>query len=297
VPGGAAEVASAARVIHAAVDNGITLFDHADIYAYGKSEAVFGEVMKQSPGLRNRIVVQSKCGQQFPPGGGLGDPIRTDLSHQHIVRSVEGSLRRLGTEWLDILLLHVPDALLEPEEIAAAFDHLNRTGKVRHFGVSNHNASQIQLLQRSVDQKIVVNQIRVGLSYPYPLAVGMHFTLQIAKQVYRDIQYPIDFGTVDYCRFNGIQVQAWSPLNGLFGGGGSVKPEIEQVTRLLTEFAQRRDVTPGAVALAWLLRHPAGIVPVIGSTNAEHVAANCAANTVALNRDEWYELLVGAVEL
>jgi predicted oxidoreductase len=148
------EINKASRVIHTAYEHGITLFDHANLYAFGKSEATFGEVLKRVPGLRDKIVIQSKCGQSFPEDWQPGSPVRVDLSHEGIVRSVEGSLKRLATDYLDILLLHLPDALMEPQDVAAAFDELHRAGKVRYFGVSNHTAAQIQVLKECLRQPL-----------------------------------------------------------------------------------------------------------------------------------------------
>jgi predicted oxidoreductase len=284
------DVTHAARLIHAAREQGITLFDHADLYAFGKCEQVFGRVLKTSPSLRDAIVMQSKCGQLFPPGWQAGQPIRVDLSRAHILSAVEGSLHRLGTDRLDILLLHAPDALVEPEEVAEAFDTLHSAGKVRYFGVSNHNAAQIALLKTAVRQPIVVNQIQLSLAHPDPLAEGMEFTLQLSKPAGDDEQVvgPAGTGTVDYCRRNQIQIQAWSPLRGLL--------KLQPVMNVLARLAKEKDTTPAVLALAWLLRHPARIVPIIGGGNVRHIAENCAADGITLTRDEWYDLLVAATD-
>jgi predicted oxidoreductase len=294
------DIAGAARVIGAARDNGITFFDLADIYAFGKAETLLGEVLRQSPGLREQLVIQSKCGQRFADGWKFGDPVRADLSHAHIVAAVEGSLGRLRTDRLDILLLHLPDALVQPEEVAQAFDELQRSGKVRHFGVSNHSAAQIELLQRSVRQPIVVNQIHLGLAHPYALVEGMEFTLQQAKGIFLDRGYTgiAGAGTFEYCRLHDIQVQAWSPLRGeLLNPTPKASPELVRTARLLAELAQRKSTTPAAVGLAWLLRHPAGILPITGAVNAQHIAENCAADRVNLSADEWYDLFAAACAL
>ncbi len=295
-PATAAEIADAARAIHTAYENGVTLFDHADVYAYGNAETIFGQVLKQSPGLREKILIQSKCGQTFPNGGELGDPIHPDLSRKHIVTAAEGSLRRLGTDRLDVLLLHVADALVEPDEVAAAFEDLYRGGKVRHFGVSNYNASQIELLQRSVRHPIVVNQIKISLSHPATLADGMEFTLQIAKAASTDqealaVSGP---GTLDYCRMKKIQLQAWAPLRGVLNPSSSARPGILKAVAILAEIARNKNATAASVALAWLLRHPANIVPIIGAKKPEHIVENCAATRVSLTRDEWYSLFAAA---
>jgi predicted oxidoreductase len=294
-----AELSKAERILHAAYECGITLFDHADLYAFGKSESVFGAALKHSPKLRDKIVIQSKCGQRFPDGWKAGDAIQIDLSRQHIVSSVEGILRRLSTDRLDILLLHAADALMQPEEVAQAFDDLKTSGKVRYFGVSNHNAAQIRLLKKSVTLPIVVNQIRLGLSYLYPLIDGMDFSLQLTSGSALDGGYTglSSAGTLDYCRLHDIQIQAWSPLRGLSNPSSYERPELRRAAQLLTDFASEKEATPSAVALAWLLRHPAGILPIIGPSNPAHIIENCEADRISLSRDEWYRLFSAAVEL
>ena len=294
-PVSSSDITKAARLINTAHDNGITLFDHADLYAFGKAEKVFGEVLKQSPGLRNKIVIQSKCGQVFSAGG-LGGPIRVDLSREHIVSAVEGSLQRLGTDRLDILLLHAVDALVQPQEVADAFENLHRSGKVRYFGVSNYHASQIALLKRSVRQPLVVNQIQISLARPAALTEGMEFTLSVSKPRQRgveDVKLP-GGGTMDYCRLNDIQVQAWSPLRGVVNPAADAGPKRAATTQLIADLAKKKSTTPAVVALAWLLRHPAGIVPIIGGGKPEHIVENCAADRLALSRDEWYDLFAAA---
>ncbi|MDQ4076692.1 MAG: aldo/keto reductase, partial [Chloroflexota bacterium] len=200
-----AEKSKAAEVVTTAFEQGINLFDHADIYALGKAEAVFGEVLQQMPELRDNIVIQSKCGIRFRDDPRPGAPARYDFSYDHIIRSVEGSLQRLQTDYLDILLLHRPDPLVEPEEVARAFDELQRSGKVRYFGVSNHTAGQIALLQNSIDQPLVINQIELNLLHAHPINEGV-----IANQ--EGGEYTAAAGTLDYCRLHDIMLQAWSPV-------------------------------------------------------------------------------------
>jgi len=293
-PLSAEELTQASRLINTALEQGITLFDHADIYAFGRSEAAFGQVLKQSPGLRQKIVLQSKCGQLLDTGPGKG--VRVDLSRRHIEEAVEGSLGRLGTDRLDVLLLHAPDALAAPEEIAQAFDHLHSSGKVRYFGVSNHNAAQIALLKKFVRQPLVVNQIQIGLANPGPLAQGIDFTLRVAKDTLgqRDTQRVDESATVDYCRLNDIQLQAWSPLRGLLNPKEDASPQIKSVWAVLEQIAKRRNSTPAVVALGWLLRHPAGILPIIGGDKPEYIIENIAADRFEMSREEWYDLLVAA---
>lgn len=290
------EIEKAARAIQTAYENGVTLFDHADVYSYGKVETIFGQVMKRSPGLREKILIQSKCGQTFPNGGKLGDPMHVDLSRKNIVSAAEGSLWRLGTDRLDVLLLHAADALGEPDEVAAAFDDLYRDGKVRHFGVSNYNASQIEFLSRSVRQPIVVNQLKISLAHPAVVADGMEFTLQIARaaNVGRETAAIAGSGTLDYCRSKRIQVQAWAPLRGILNLPSNATPKQARLAAILEDIARRNNTTSASVALAWLLRHPANIVPVVGAKKPEHIVENCAATRIWLSRDEWYTLFAAS---
>jgi predicted oxidoreductase len=287
------DVTKAIELVHTACEWGITLFDHADVYAFGKAEAVFGEVLKQDPGLRDRIVIQSKCGQCLSEGG-FDNPLRVDLSYEHIVRSVEGSLKRLGTDRLDILLLHAPDTLVEPELVARAFEDLHGLGKVRYFGVSNHDAAQVALLRRSIRQPIVVNQIRLSLAHPELLAEGLQFTLAMAKNrglsTRQETSGPMRTGTIDYCRMNDIQVQAWSPLRDIMNPSIGAGTQPATAAQLASELAKQKNTTPAVIALAWLLRHPAGIVPIIGARDPRHLIENCAADSLVLSRNEWYDL-------
>ena len=263
------DIAKAATLINTAYDNGITLFDLGDMYGFGKSETAFGEVLHQSPGLRGKLVIQSKCG--------FVQSQLYDCSYEHIVHSAEGSLRRLNTDRLDILLLHVSDALVEPEEVAAAFDELKRSGKVLQFGVSNHLASEIELLRKYVRQSLVVNQVPLGLGQAAGIADGT---------------------TLNYCRQHDIQVQAYSPLRGnLFDPPADATPETKDLARELSSLASEKNASPAAVALAWLLRHPAGIVPVIGATKPEHVIEDCAAGRLTMSRSEWYALYGAAAKM
>lgn len=296
-------IANAGRVINTACNQGITLFDHADVYDSGRAEEVFGAVLKQSPGLRDKIVIQSKCGQRLPGETESSDAFRADLSREHIVSAVEGSLRRLCTDHLDILLLHTSDPLMDPQEVAQAFDELKDSGKVRYFGVSNYNATQIAYLQKYIRQPLVINQIQLGLAHPYPIADGLEFMLEAIEELpkisrgegkkrfanaYTGLS---GAGTLDYCRLHEIQVQAWSPLRGdLLNPSADATPQIRRTAQVLADLASRKNTSPSAVALAWLLRLPAGIVPIIGTSNPDHVIENCAADGVELSREEWYSL-------
>jgi predicted oxidoreductase len=281
-------IAQSVPVIQAAYEHGITFFDTADVYGHGKSELALGQVLKASPGSRRRLVIQSKC--SIREGGVI------DSSREHIKDAVEGSLKRLGTDYLDILLLHWPDSLIEPEEVGRAFDELHAVGKVRHFGVSNYSPYQIELLRKHVRQPLVANQIQLGLAHWYtdPGASKAAITHGAEGVV-----------TLDYCRLQDIQVQAYSPLRGanigkppnLLNPPTDASAEVHKAVETLQTIARSHDTSPAAVMLAWLLHHPAGIVPVIGATKVEHVIDNCAADRIELSRAEWYSLLRAAAPI
>lgn len=292
-PLSAAAVAQADRLIHLAYDQGVTFFDMADMYAFGKSEAAVGAVLKRSPGLRDRVVLQSKCASRYAGDPRPGDPNRPDCSREHILSAVEGSLKRLAVDHLDILLLHRSDSLVEPEEVASAFEELKGSGKVRYFGVSNHTAMQIELLKRYLTQPLVANQIQLGLQHPYLIVDGIEADREGGSRVTHE--YTGAAGTLDYCRLHDIQIQAWSPLRGdLLKPSSDSRPEVKQTANLLKDLAAKKGTTPAAVALAWLLRHPAGIVPIVGPTNPVHLIEDCAADRVSLSREEWYSLLAAS---
>lgn len=282
-----ADRARAAALVEAACDEGLTLFDHADIYTRGKSEEVFGELLVQQPGLRDRVVLQSKVGIRFAGEPDADDPGRYDFSRDHLVTAVEGCLRRLRTDRLDLLLLHRPDALVEPEEVAQAVSDLSRAGKVRFFGVSNHTAGQIALLRRFVEQPFVVNQVELNLWHAGLIEEGLVFNTAAGASL------PPTGGTLDYCRRHGILVQAYSPVakgKPWAGPSTSGRADIALIDRL----AQKYEVSREAIAIAWLLRHPAGIQPVTGTRTPERLRACCGADRVTLTREEWYALLVAA---
>lgn len=277
------------QLVDTALAQGINLFDHADIYARGKAERLFGEVLRQRPGLREKIVLQSKCGIRVAGDPEPDSPARYDFSRVHIVASVEASLQRLGTDYLDILLLHRPDPLAEPEEVAQAFDELQRSGKVRYFGVSNHTGPQMALLQRHLDQPLAVNQLELSLLHHHLIDEGI-----IANQA--GMSYSAAAGTLDYCRLHGILVQAWAPLASgrLAAPLESMDETLRATAGLALRLADSHGVRMEAVLLAWLLRHPAGIQPIVGTTHAERLVASCAGDAVDLTREQWYALFAAA---
>jgi len=274
---------AAVKAVVAAYEQGITLFDHADIYTRGKSEEAFAEVWPIIP--RDKIIVQSKCGTRFADDPYPGAPHRFDFSYEHIVASVEGSLRRLHTDYLDILLLHRPDPLVEPEEVARAFDDLATAGKVRYFGVSNHTAAQMALLRIHTDQPIVINQVQLSLLHHYLISEGV--VANIAGK-----PAALATSTLDFCRAHGILVQAWGPVASgqVLNPPVDAAPHVKATAALVAQMAQEKATTPEAIALAWLLRHPAGIQPIIGTTKPERIIASCRADEVTLTREEWYAL-------
>jgi predicted oxidoreductase len=284
-----AERSRAAHIIATAIDQGITLFDHADIYTYGKSEAVFGEVLQQLPGVRDTIVIQSKCGIRFQDDPQPGAPPRYDFSYHHILDAVEGSLRRLHTSHLDVLLLHRPDPLVEPEEVAKAFTALQRSGKVRYFGVSNHTSAQIALLQRHLDQPLVINQVELNLLHAHLITDGIG-----ANQA--GVPHTAAGGTLDYCRVHDIMIQAWAPVAGgtLIDPPPGAEERVRKTAERVAEWAKDKATSQEAIVLAWLLRHPARIQPIIGTTTPDRLVASCLADRLELSREEWYALLVTA---
>jgi predicted oxidoreductase len=281
-----AEIEQAAQAaVGAALDTGMNFFDHADIYTGGKSEEIFGRILKTTPGLRDRVVVQSKVGIRFANDAQRsGDPARYDFSYENITGSTEGILRRLQTTHLDLLLLHRPDPLVEPAEVARAFDTLHRSGKVRYFGVSNHTPGQIELLRHYVRQPLVVNQLEFSLAQPALVVEGF-----MANRAGAMAEANLASGTLDYCRRHEILIQPWSPV----GGGKLFNPD-HPAASLIAELAAAKNVAPEAILLAWILRHPAAMQPIIGTTKATRVHASAQADDVTLSREEWYSLLAAA---
>ncbi|MBL9139229.1 MAG: aldo/keto reductase [Verrucomicrobiales bacterium] len=270
--------ANGRRAVRAALEAGYTFFDHADIYCQGVCESIFGEVLLESPGLRDRVVIASKCGIRRP-GDPAGAPYRYDFSASYIIASCEQSLRRLGIETLDVYQLHRPDFLMDPEEVAKAFDALRRAGKVREFGVSNFSVSQIIALQRACSMPLVAQQIEISLAHLQPFENGM----------------------LDHCLSEGIVPMAWSPIAGgkLGDGARRVLPSqqeyrTEAIVEVLDAIAGERATSRTAVALAWLLRHPSRIVPIVGSIEPQRIQDATRSLDLELTREEWYRLLIAA---
>ncbi|UQW99561.1 aldo/keto reductase [Streptomyces sp. RerS4] len=282
-PYGPLDVDAAEAAIHAALDNGIATFDHADIYRHGKAEAVFGEVLARTPGLRERITLQTKCGIRLV---GPGSPQMYDLRPEQVVRRVEESLTRLRTDVIDVLLLHRPDPLADPDALAAALMSLHRQGLVRHFGVSNTGAAQIARLQARLDVPLVANQLEMSLRSRDWVEAGVLLNTPSAA----GNGFPL--GTIEHCLDHGIRLQAWGALaNGRYTGLQET-PAEHATAELLVELARRKDTTPESVLLWWLMRHPARIAPVIGTSRPARIRAcrDAALREPDLTHEEWYRL-------
>lgn len=271
--------ASAKRTLLAAYEAGFTHFDHADVYCDGIAEEVFGEVLRETPGMREAVTITSKCGVRRKGTPGPGAPYRYDFSRDYIVQSCESSLKRLGVETIDLYLLHRPDYLGDPSEVAGAFEELKRAGKVREFGLSNFRPSQVAAYQRHCPMPLIVNQVEISIEH----------------------RHALDDGTLDQCLAESITPMAWSPLHG--GRLTETLPiDINSpdharrigVRETLDEIARQHTSSRTAVALAWLLKHPAGILPIIGSTRPENIRDAAKAASLKLSRDEWYRLLEAA---
>jgi len=273
---------AALQVLRTALDTGINFFDHADIYCNGKSEEAFAELWKDASHLRQKIYLQTKCGIRFGP------PHRFDFSYEHIIAAVEGSLKRLRTDYIDVLLLHRPDPLVEPEEVARAFDELKSAGKVRWFGVSNHTAAQMELLRKYLHQPIVANQVEFNLIHPHMLDEGILFNQNNTRLTRNE-------GVIEYCRLQNITLQAWAPLaTGRLTGKPRPNdgPHIQKTADLVSQMAAEKGVRPEAILIAWILRHPARIQPLPGTTNPERLLAAAEAEHISLTREEWYGLFL-----
>ncbi|MFC7376201.1 aldo/keto reductase family oxidoreductase [Brachybacterium sp. GCM10030268] len=273
-------------LVRTARDAGIDFLDHADVYGGAKHtcEARFAEAMALSASEREQVTIQTKAG--IVPDGPY-----FDYSYDHLIESVEGSLKALKTDYIDILLLHRPDALVDPEEVARAFDELHRSGKVRSFGVSNHTPRQIDLLAKHLNQPIVANQLQLSITHSTFVAQGVAANMQGTDQaLVRD-----GGGILDYCRLHDITIQAWSPFQaGFFDGvflGSDKHPELNAV---IDRLAAKYDVAPEAIATAWITRHPAQMQVVLGTTTPQRVQDSAAGSEIPLTRAEWYELFRAA---
>lgn len=266
----------AEKFVRTALDEGLNFFDHADIYGGGLCEKVFADAIHMNDNIREKIILQSKCGIREG---------RYDFSKEHILESVDGSLKRLRTDYLDLLLLHRPDALVEPEEVAEAFDVLQSSGKVRRFGVSNEKPMQIELLKKSLRQPITVNQLQLSITNATMISNGINVNMENESAVDRD-------GSVlDYCRLNDITIQPWSPFQyGFFEGVFLGNDKFPELNRVIDETAEKYGVPNTTIVLAWLLRHPAHMQPVVGTMNPQRLRDCAKAADIRLTREEWYAI-------
>ena len=269
----------AERFVHTALDEGANFFEHADIYGGGRCEEIFADAAGMSSSVRGKMILQSKCG--IRPG-------MFDFSREHILASVDGSLKRLKTDYLDVLL-HRPDALVEPEEVAAAFDELEQSGKVRHFGVSNQHPRQIDLLKKYVRQPLVANQLQLSITNANMITSGFNVNMENSAAINRD------GGILDYCRLHDLTIQPWSPFQfGFFEGVFLGSDKFPELNAKIAEVAQKYGVSDTTVVMAWLLRHPARMQPVTGTMNTGRLKDCCKASEVHLTREEWYAILLSA---
>ncbi|HGD4849179.1 TPA: aldo/keto reductase family oxidoreductase [Streptococcus agalactiae] len=266
----------AEEVVGTALDLGINFFDHADIYGGGLSELRFRDAIKHLNVNRDKMIIQSKCG------------IREgyfDFSKEYILSSVDGILERLGTEYLDFLILHRPDVLVEPEEVAEAFTKLRAEGKVKHFGVSNQNRFQMELLQSYLDEPLAVNQLQLSPAHTPMFDAGLNVNILNKASIEHDD------GIVDYCRLKRVTIQAWSPFQIDLSRGLFVNhPDYKELNETIAKLAKNYNVSSEAIVIAWILRHPAKMQAIVGSMNPSRLKAIDKANDIALTRKEWYDI-------
>ncbi|MBQ4809949.1 aldo/keto reductase [Pseudoalteromonas luteoviolacea] len=282
------DTSKAQGAIECALESGINFFDHADIYRRGRAEQVFGQVLHKSPQLRAQMIIQSKCGIRVKHGDNFGC---YDFSGDWVTHSVNGILKRLNIEYLDVLMLHRPDPLMEIDELAKAVESLKLSGKINHLAVSNMNLHQISLLQSAVGVPIIANQIEMSLSKLDWLDEGV----MVGSQG----NHKVDFvsGTLEYCQLNNIQLQAWGSLSkGIFCEHGlySSNQNVRNTAELVKQLSNKYQVESEAIVLAFLMRHPAGIQPVIGTTNTNRIRNAVSALNIHLDRHDWYNLYVSS---
>ncbi len=279
----ALNVDAAAQMIRTAANEGVNFFDHATCYSNGEAEQRFGDAFAKTGLKREDVILQSKCGLHF-------DRKEFDWSKQDILESAEGSLKRLNTDYLDVLLLHRPDLLFEPEEVAEAFETLHKSGKVRYFGVSNVTPGQLELLKKYCAQPLVINQLQFSLEQSQLIDTGLYL-----NNLTTDRSCVRDNGLLEYCRLNDITIQAWSPLQfGMFKGCFVDHPDFPVLNKALQELGEKYSVPKTAVAIAWILRHPARMQAIAGTMNPSHLKDICAASKVSLTHREWYQLYLAA---
>ena len=263
-------------IMDSAFQNGVNFFDHADIYGGGNAEKVFGDYLKRHKDARDNMIIQTKCA--------IHDG-QYDFSKEHILKSVEGSLLRLGVDYVDALLLHRPDTLMEPEEVAEAFDILESSGKVKYFGVSNQNVMQMELLKTAVKQPLMINQLQFSVTEAGMVTSGMNVNMKNSESVMHDGSF------LEYSRIKNITIQTWSPFQyGFFEGTFVDSEKYPELNQKLAEIGEKYGLTKTGVAAAWILRHPANMQLIAGTMNPEHLTEICKASDITLTRSEWYEI-------
>ena len=273
----------AAKMIETAVSLGINFFDHATCYGDGEAETRFGDAIALTDVKREDLIIQSKCGLRF-------DKQIFDWRKSNIIESVDGILKRLKMEYLDVLLLHRPDLLYDPEQIAQAFDELESSGKVRHFGVSNTMPMQIELLKKYVKQPLKINQLQVSIEQSQLIDQGLYMNNKTTE-----MSVMRDGSALDYCRLNDITIQAWSPLQyGMFKGMFIDNPDFPELNKALGELAEKYGATKAAIAIAWILRHPAKMQVIAGTMNPVHLTEMAEADRIELTHEEWYRLYLSS---
>ncbi|AKP67893.1 aldo/keto reductase [Companilactobacillus ginsenosidimutans] len=277
----ALSVDKAVKAIETAYDCGINFVDNADMYGKGESEQRFGDALKQSSVKREDLYIQTKAA--IVPGK------KYDFSREHIMNAIDGSMKRLGVDYLDSFLLHRPDPLMEPEEVADIFDDLQQSGKVRHFGVSNFNPQQFLLVQESLNQKLLVNQVQFSLMHTGMIDHGIHSNMADDRSINHDGEL------IEFSRRMGVTLQAWSPFQyGMFEGVFIDNPDFPELNAELQKLGEKYGVSKNAIAAAWILRHPAKMQVIIGTMNPKHIIDSCQAADIELTHQEWYDLYFAA---
>ena len=281
-------VEEAVRALETAHETGINYIDSADIYGHGKSEEIFGEALQKSSLKRDDFYIQSKTGIYENPDLNY-KTTRYDFSKKYLINAVDGILSRMKIDYLDSLLLHRPDALMDPAEIAAAFDELQRDGKVRHFGVSNFNPMQVDLLQSGVSQRLLINQLQLSVMHTGPIDFNIHTNMTDERSIDHDR------GVLDYSRLHNMTVQAWSPFQyGQIEGNFIGNPKFPEVNDALQKVAEQKGVSKNAVAAAWILRHPANTQVIIGTMTPAHIIDSAKGADISLTAQEWYDIYLAA---
>ena len=275
------DVKTAEDFIKTAIENGANFFDHADIYGGGEAEKIFSEAIGMNDSIREKIMIQSKCG--IVPGKSF------DFSKKHILESVDGSLKRLNTDYLDVLLLHRPDTLFEPEEVCEAFDILKANGKVRNFGVSNEGIWQMEYLRQNLNVPLVANQMQLSIAHCPMIQSGLNVNM------FNDSAVERGSGIIEYCRLNKITIQAWSPFQHGFAKGTFIdNPDFPELNAKLSEIAEKYGVSKTTIVMSWLLSHPAKIQPITGTLKKERMLECLKAADITLSREEWYAIYMSA---